>query len=106
VIGVARLWDHHPARIKKIVDDRLVDFCVPEVPDSRRQDLKPEAYVRNGSIYAMRRDVLMVRGARYGTPDSRPYVMPEERSINVDGPLDFLMAEAIFKRRQAAARVP
>ena len=35
VIGVSRLDDHHPARIKKIVDDRLVDFCVPELSTRR-----------------------------------------------------------------------
>jgi CMP-N,N'-diacetyllegionaminic acid synthase len=96
VISVMQLMDHHPARIKKIVDDRIVDFCVPEIPDSRRQDLKPDAFIRNGSIYAMRRDVLMIQNARYGTADSRPYVMPESRCVNVDSPIDFLTAEAMM----------
>lgn len=100
VISMARLLDHHPARIKKIVDDRIVDFCVPEIADSRRQDLKPEAYIRNGSIYAMRRDVLMVQNARYGTPDSRPYIMPDERCVNIDSEIDFLVAEAMMARRK------
>jgi CMP-N,N'-diacetyllegionaminic acid synthase len=78
VIGVHRLDDHHPARIKQIIDDRLVDFCVPEVINSRRQDLNPEAYIRNGSIHAMRKDSLMIDNARYGTANSRPYIMPAE----------------------------
>jgi CMP-N-acetylneuraminic acid synthetase len=97
VIGMNRLEDHHPARIKKIVDDRIVDFCVPET-SSRRQDLKPDAYIRNGSIYAMTREVLMDRGKRFGTKDSRPHVMPEERSINVDTPVDFLIAETLLQK--------
>ena len=97
VIGMNKLEDHHPARIKKIVDDRIVDFCVPEI-SSRRQDLKPIAYIRNGSMYAMRRDVLMVEGKRYGTENSRPYVMSAERSVNVDTTLDFLMAETLLKQ--------
>lgn len=101
VIGVARVWDNHPARIKRIVDDRLVDFCVPEVLDSRRQDLAPPAYVRNGSIYAMRRDVLMIQDRRYGTADSRAYVFPDERTINIDSELDWLAAEQIVARRGA-----
>lgn len=96
VIGVNRLEDHHPARIKKIVNDRIVDFCVPET-SSRRQDLTPIAFIRNGSIYAMTRDVLVVRGKRFGTENSRPHVMPEERSINVDTPLDFLIAEILLR---------
>ena len=98
VIGVSRLEDHHPARIKKIVEDRLVDFCVPEVINSRRQDLKPDAYIRNGSLYAMRRDSLMVDGMRYGTADSRPYIMPEECLANVDSPIDFVVAEALLTK--------
>ncbi|HJO39502.1 MAG TPA: acylneuraminate cytidylyltransferase family protein [Vicinamibacterales bacterium] len=97
VIGMCRLADHHPIRIKKIVDDRIVDFALPETPESRRQDLKPDAYIRNGSIYALRRDVLMVQGRRYGTPHSRPHIMPLDRSINVDSPVDFVVAEALFK---------
>lgn len=97
VIGMSQLEDHHPARIKKIVDDQIVDFCVPEIINSRRQDLKPSAYIRNGSIYAMRRDSLMKDNARYGTQNSRPYVMPAERFVNVDSPLDFKIAELLLK---------
>lgn len=96
VIGMIQLEDHHPIRIKQIVDDRIVDFCLPEVPESRRQDLKPLAFIRNGSIYGLKRDVLMVQGRRYGTPDSRPYVMPATRSVNVDTPIDFMIAEALL----------
>jgi CMP-N-acetylneuraminic acid synthetase len=95
VIGMTRIEDHHPARVKKIVNDRIVDFCVPE-PHIPRQDIRPEAYIRNGSIYTMRRDVLMVRGARYDTEDSRPYMMPLERSVNVDTVLDFYLAEILL----------
>ena len=52
VITVERLLDHHPARIKKIENGYIRDFCVEEELESRRQDLKPEAYIRNGNIYA------------------------------------------------------
>jgi len=98
VIAVARLDDHHPARAKKIENDRIVDFCVPET-SSRRQDLEPPAYVRNGAIYAMRRDVLMELGLRFGSPDSRPYIMPPERSVNVDSETDLIVAEHYLKQR-------
>ena len=84
VIAVHKLEDHHPIRIKKIVDDRIVDFCLPEKPESRRQDLKPNAYIRSGSIYALKRDHLMIEGRRYGSFESRPYILPPERAINVD----------------------
>ncbi|MDX6769781.1 MAG: N-acetylneuraminate synthase family protein [Elusimicrobiota bacterium] len=98
VIGVVQLFDHHPARIKRIVDDRITDFCVPEPLDARRQDLKPDAFIRNGSIYAMRRDVLMIQDKRYGTADSRPYYFPPERSVNIDSEEDWFVAEQRLRR--------
>ena len=39
VIGVMRLDDHHPIRIKKIENGYIRDFCVEEELESRRQDL-------------------------------------------------------------------
>ena len=96
VIAVHKLEDHHPIRIKKIIDDKIVDFCLPEVPEMRRQDLRPEAYVRSGSIYGLRRDHLMVDGRRYGSENSRPYILPPERAVNVDTEIDFLIAERLI----------
>ena len=96
VIAVHRLEDHHPIRIKKIINDRIVDFCLTEIPESRRQDLKPAAYIRSGSIYAMTRNHLMLESRRYGSEDSRPYILPEERVVNIDTPLDFLIASLMM----------
>jgi CMP-N-acetylneuraminic acid synthetase len=98
VIAVHKLEDHHPSRIKKIVDDRIVDFCLPEVSEMRRQDLKPDAYIRSGSIYGLRRDHLMVEGRRYGSDNSRPYILPPERAVNVDTEIDFLIAERLMNQ--------
>jgi len=96
VIGVTPLEDHHPIRIKKIVDDRIVDFCLPEIPETHRQQLKPDAYIRNGAIYAVKRD-LLAKGSRYGQKESRPYIMPATRSVNVDTEVDLIMAEILLK---------
>ena len=98
VIGMSRLDDNHPARAKKIVDDKIVDFCVPEL-SSRRQDLKPDAYIRNGSIYAIKRDVLMIDKIRFGSKNSRPYIMNLEKSVNIDNKIDLVVAEALLKER-------
>lgn len=99
VIAVHRVLDHHPARIKKIENDRLVDFCVAETPESRRQDLVPHAYIRSGAIYAMSRNLVVEDELRYGTAKSAPYILPENRAINIDTELDFQLAEIIMKAR-------
>ena len=98
VIAVMHLDDHHPIRIKKIVDGKIRDFCLKEIPESRRQDLKPKAYIRNGSIYSMRRDMLE-KGIRYGTDDSRAYIMPRERTVNIDEPMDLEIARILMKQK-------
>ena len=98
VIAVHVLEDHHPARIKKIVNDKIEDFCIQEVPESRRQDLKPNAYIRSGSIYALKRNHLMIDSRRYGSENSRPYILPVDRAVNVDTEIDFLIAEVLIKK--------
>jgi CMP-N,N'-diacetyllegionaminic acid synthase len=97
VIAVMPLEDHHPIRIKKIEQGFIRDFCLSEIPESRRQDLKPQAYIRNGSIYSMRRDMMEI-GVRYGTDDSRAYVMPRERTVNIDEPMDLLFADMLMTK--------
>jgi len=101
VIAMHKLEDHHPARIKKIVNDKIEDFCVPETLEMRRQDLMPEAYIRSGSIYAIKRDHIVLDGMRYGSKNSRPYILPTERAINIDDEIDFMVAESmIIKNRK------
>ena len=96
VIGVSKLEDHHPARIKKIVKGYIKDFAVPET-SSRRQDLKPNAYIRNGSIYAIDRDRLIKDKYRFGGKNSLAYIMEEPANINIDTKWDLLLAEIILK---------
>jgi CMP-N-acetylneuraminic acid synthetase len=98
VVAVCELADH-PVFAKKI-DGRgmLVPFVLPEPEGIRRQDVSPRAYKRNGAAYLTRRDVLMEgEGSIYGDA-VRPYVMPEERSVDIDSEVDFLLAEILARR--------
>ena len=98
VIGVCRVEDGHPARLKRIFQDRLVDIW-PEPRSGNRQDLEPPVYIRNGSIYVVARDALE-KGVHIQLSDNvRPWIMPKERSINIDEEMDFLLAEALFDSR-------
>lgn len=100
VVGVSKLEDHHPSRIKMIFNDKLIDVW-PEPRAGRRQDLEPEVYIRNGSIYVVRADVL--RAGRYfigSDLDVRPWIMPPERGVNIDTEIDFMLAEQLIERRR------
>ncbi len=92
VIAVNKLFDHHPARIKKIIKGRLYDFAIKEKLESRRQDLKPNAYIRSGSIYAMSRKFVMSK-KRYYSGKSLAYILPENRTINIDDKNDLIIAK-------------
>ena len=51
-------------------------------------------YIPNGAAWATRRAVLMEQGLITG-PNSGIVVMPRERSVDIDDPVDFTVAEAI-----------
>ncbi len=97
VIGVTRVYDRHPLRIKKIKKDKIFDFYskYKEGESSRRQALKP-AYVRNGSIYAMKRKTIIDKFSRVGKI-SRPFIMDGVESVNIDEITDLYTTEKIIQ---------
>ena len=96
VIAVHKVEDGHPIRAKKIVNGKIKDFCLREIPEMHRQQLRPNAYFRSGSIYSMRRDMLL-KGIRYGTKNSIAYVLPKKRVINIDEKIDFEFAKFLIE---------
>ena len=65
----------------------------PEVLESRRQDLKPDAYIRSGSIYVTGIDFLLKHKSRYSENNTLAYVLPNERVVNIDTPEDLAYAK-------------
>lgn len=98
VISVAEITAGHPIQAKKIVDGQLTYYCIEEKEGMRRQDCQPPAYLRNGAIYLTRRDVLMHNDSIWGKV-TVPYIMPEERSVNIDRRIDFKLAEVMLQER-------
>ena len=92
VIAVNQLYDNHPARIKKIINGKLYDFVIKEKLETRRQDLKPNAYIRSGSIYAMSRKYV-IQNKRYFSGKSFAYILPHQRAINIDNENDLIIAK-------------
>jgi N-acylneuraminate cytidylyltransferase/CMP-N,N'-diacetyllegionaminic acid synthase len=72
----------------------------PSRPIVRRQDA-PECFDMNASIYAWWAADLR-GGAGTFTPLTRLYVMPEERSLDIDSELDFQLVEFLLERRLAS----
>ncbi len=98
VVSVTKTDHWHPIRAKKIEDDIIDDYCLEEKEGVRRQDLPP-AYFRNGAFYSVKRDVLINKHRLYGET-TRPYIMPAERSADINEEIDFKLAEVLLTERQ------
>ncbi|MBU0587280.1 MAG: acylneuraminate cytidylyltransferase family protein [Gammaproteobacteria bacterium] len=61
---------------------------------TRRQDL-PKAYQLNGAVYVAECGWLQVN-ACFITSQTHAYVMPQQRSIDIDVPIDFLLAQQLL----------
>lgn len=82
---------YHPIKIKKLEGDYIQPYSVPEIEGTRRQDL-PTAYRRSAALYCMRRDLIMVDKRLYGDKIAG-YIVPKDRSIDIDYPFDWIEAE-------------
>ncbi|WP_027717718.1 cytidylyltransferase domain-containing protein [Desulfovirgula thermocuniculi] len=86
--------EHHPWWCNELPPDGCMEnFLRPGIP-ANRQEL-PKYYRLNGAIYLARWDYIRHRDSWFG-PRTYAYIMPQERSVDIDGELDFLLAEAIL----------
>ena len=93
VISVTPVGDHHPARMKFIENGFLIDPPFSEDVEGRPRQTLQSLFLRNGAIYLTRVEV--VNGGSIKGTRSIAYVMPEERSVNIDTEFDLMVAEAI-----------
>jgi CMP-N-acetylneuraminic acid synthetase len=99
VVSVCRVYDYHPKRLKYIKEGKLIGFDKDENPDKpgyRRQDLEPIAYIRNGSIYGMTYEQITNKKMRLDNDNIIPYIMDQSRTINIDEPIDLLVAKQLL----------
>ena len=68
-----------------------------EKPVLRRQDA-PKTYDMNASIYIWKRDVLLNNDTIF-LENTGLYIMPEERSIDIDTELDFEFVEFLMRKK-------
>ena len=68
---------------------------------TRRQDA-PKCYDMNASIYVWNRDRLLACASVFNA-DTMLYVMPEERSIDIDAEIDFQFVEFLMQKQGSLA---
>lgn len=98
VVSVVEVPRHFsPDYVMKIEAGKLVHFLPESEQISRRQDARP-AYSRDGTVYVVRREVLMNKNSLYGSYVC-PFILPPEESVNIDSFDDWLVAESRLKER-------
>ena len=85
-------------KMKKLVGDQLVNYIDQGFWDMRPRQVLPDIYIRNGSIYMIRRDILIEKGQLIGKK-CLGLVMNDEESVNIDSPLEFKLAELLLKEK-------
>jgi CMP-N-acetylneuraminic acid synthetase len=104
VVSVVRLEAAlHPLKLKRLQPDgRLLPFLADDALTPSHE--LPPLWVRNGSIYVSRREVLD-RGELVDDADTRGYEMPAERSFDVDTPRDLAFAAFLLENAGEARRL-
>jgi CMP-N,N'-diacetyllegionaminic acid synthase len=102
VIGVSETHPPaaHPWLAKRLASDGVLEpFMSGPTDDLRRQSM-PQAFALNGALYLNRCESLRRERTMFPV-GALAYTMPVERSIDVDTPLDFFLAEQLLKQRYA-----
>ena len=102
--GVVSLYEArpHPYQTKRLTEDgRILQFISQSKPIERRQELPP-AYAVNGAIYLVKRSILLEQETFY-TERTLAYLMPPERSLDIDSRWDFYLAELVLNDERGCA---
>lgn len=99
-ITVSEITDRPEWMYRRGKDGRLTPYSdsAYRSQDIQSQDL-PKLYRINGAIYAVERAMLMTGNVLIDKTNCSSVLMPRERSIDIDTPLDFAIAEALFKNK-------
>ena len=100
VVSLAPVPGHYNPHWQFVVEEGSVRLFTGEALSEiipLRQQLSV-TYTRNGAIYACRCSLINSHHTFLG-PDTRAYIMPRERSVNIDDELDLLVAEAVLRQR-------
>ena len=90
--------EHPPHWMYTLAGERLKPLIEEGKNVVRRQDA-PKMYRLNGAVYVTSRDIKMKENRMSGR-DTRAYIMPLERSIDIDTELDFKLAELLMRERK------
>lgn len=92
----------HPPQWARAIDtDGVLRAWLPGGDANQNRQAYAPSWMPNGAIYVFARALLERRQGYYGDR-THPYVMPKERSVDIDDRWDFLLAEAILADQRSS----
>ncbi len=98
LISVRDASSVHPTTMYFLEDNKLVSVINEGKVHTRRQEFK-QVYVRNGALYIATREQI-VKNKSFFCDNMAAYIMPRERSVNIDEPFDLELAEWMMSRHE------
>ena len=96
LVSIVSVGAHHPLRMKTLIGDRLINYVEQGFWNMKPRQSLPDVYIRNGSIYLIKRDVFLHSKQLIGKR-CLGFPMKELDSINIDSPVDLKIADLILK---------
>lgn len=101
-VSVTEAQDHPWLTFAVGDDGAMTRYCSEDFPRAARRQDMPPAYVLNGAVFGLRPDWLR-RNRVFVDARSLAWIMPAERSVDIDDIEDFERAEALWRRAAMGA---
>ena len=98
VVSVSKAT-HNPKLTNVLPETNSLDGFIEKQNNTRRQAIG-DYYMLNGALYIVKTDKLPADNHIY-IENSFAYIMPEERCLDIDTELDFVIAETVLKYLKA-----
>ena len=97
LVSVVSVDAYHPLRMKKIENNKLVNYIDQGFEDMRPRQSLPKVYIRNGAIYLCKRDLILHEN-KIVDNSCIPYEMNQSESVNIDSEIDLIIADHFIKK--------
>lgn len=97
IMSLVEISDFALGKLKRLEDDKILPLLKDEGGQSSRRQDTPAVYKRNGAIF-LTKTALLKKGDLFGE-DSRAYIMPPERSVDINEPFDFDVASCLLAKQ-------
>jgi CMP-N,N'-diacetyllegionaminic acid synthase len=95
IVSLVRHDSPHPDKIQKVESGLVVSYTGQESMVARQ--LLPQVYALNGAFYLTRSEIIQ-KQRTFMPKMTIPYLMPEERSINLDTEVDLFLLECLIEK--------